>query len=186
MIENYCYNYHNSIISSKIILKKKINFPKIKKIVIFFIVNNKYYNKSILLFYILIYISFFSTILLYNKERNIYQILKLYLKRIKILNFLNNFIVVYLPTLDIDQNIIKKCIINLKMVTYVYRIMYIAFPAIPESEFFCYSNEFLYNIINSCQVVFDIYLKNNFFLKNSLDFLLRIHRFPMVSKNIIN
>jgi hypothetical protein len=121
MIENYCYNYHNSIISSKIILKKKINFPKIKKIVIFFIVNNKYYNKSILLFYILIYISFFSTILLYNKERNIYQILKLYLKRIKILNFLNNFIVVYLPTLDIDQNIIKKCIINLKMVTYVYR-----------------------------------------------------------------
>ena len=121
MIENYCYNYHNSIISSKIILKKKINFPKIKKIVIFFIVNNKYYNKSILLFYILIYISFFSTILLYNKERNIYQILKLYLKRIKILNFLNNFIVVYLPTLDIDQNIIKKCIINLKMVTYVYQ-----------------------------------------------------------------
>ena len=185
MIENYCYNYHNSIISSKIILKKKINFPKIKKIVIFFIVNNKYYNKSILLFYILIYLSFFSTILMYNKEINMYQILKLYLKRIKILSFLNNFIVVYLPVLGVDQNIIKKCIVTFKKIICAHRISYTTFPVIPESDFLCYSNEFLYNIINLCQIVFDIYLKNNFFFKISVDFLLRVYRFPVVSKSIV-
>ena len=186
MLENYCHNYHNSIIASKIILKKQFNFPKIKKIVIFFLINTKYYNKSILLFYVLIYLSFFSTVLLYNKEINTYQILKLYLKRTKILIFLNNFTIVYLPVLDVDQNIIKKCIINFKKIIYAHRIIYTTFPVIPESDFLCYSNEFLYNIINLCQIVFDIYLKNNFFLKIPVDFLLRIHRFPAISKSIIN
>ena len=100
--------------------------------------------------------------------------------------FLNNFIVIYLPTLDVGQNVIKRCIINFKKIIYVYRVIYTAFPVIPESDFLCYSNEFLYSIISFCQIVFDIYLKNNFFFKNSLDFLLRVYRFTISAKSITN
>ena len=186
MIENYYYNYKTSIISSKLILKKQFIFPKIRKIEIFFIISIKYYNKIILLLYLLIHVCFFASILLYNKEKNNYQILKLFLYKKKIINFLNNFISVYLPVFEIDQNTIKKSITPLKnKKNFIYRIIYSNFPVLPEIDFLCYSNEHISNIISLCQIVLDFYLKKSFFIKNSLNFLLRLFRLPIVLK-IIN
>jgi hypothetical protein len=180
MLNNYSHCYQNSIISSKLVLKKQYNFPKIIKIVIFFIVNAKYYNKSILLLYLLIQLCFFAVLLLYNREIKNYQVLKLSLQKKKIIHFLNNFTVVYLPIFDTGHNVIKKSTSNIlkKKNLLLYRIFYYVFPLVPEVDFLFYSNEYIYNIINICQVVLDFYLKNNYFFKNTLDFLLRIYRLP--------
>ena len=181
MSENYCFNYQRYITSSKLLLKIQHNFPKLKKIVVFFIINIKHYKKNILLFYIIVNLCFICNILLFNKEKNNYQVLKFSLRKLKIINFLNNFINIYLPILDGNQNIIKKNIIKniINKNFLLYRFNYFNFPTIYESSFLCYTNENIYNLINNYQIQLDIYLKTFYFIKNSLEFLLRIYRFPI-------
>nr|QFP99049.1 hypothetical protein [Rhizaria sp.] len=180
MFENSYFNYHRAIVSSKILLKQYVNFPKIKKIVVFFIINTKQYKKNILLFYIIINLCFYGNIFLYNQEINNYQILKFSLRKKKILRFFNSFTYFYLPVLDGDQNFIKKSVVSLgkNYCFFSYRFNYSNFPVIPESEFLCYSNEFIYSLINLYQMRFDIYFKSFYFVKNSLGFLLRMNRLP--------
>jgi hypothetical protein len=147
MFEQYFFYYHQSIISSKILLKPYVNFPKIKKVVVFFILNTHYYKKNILLFYIIVNLCFYRVTVSHTREINNYQILKFSLKKKKITEFFNNFITVYLPTLDFNQNLIKKSTLNntTKFSNFLYRICYSHFPVIPESEFLCYTNEYIYN-----------------------------------------
>tara|TARA_B110000503_G_scaffold132747_1_gene209055 strand:+ start:1046 stop:1642 length:597 start_codon:yes stop_codon:yes gene_type:complete len=184
MFKNSDVIYYRSIISSKIILLKTFSFPAVKKVVVFFIINIKYYNKNMLLLYMIIYLCFYCNVILYNKEFNNYQIVKFSLQSNKIIHFLNSFITVYLPNLEVDQNVIKKTTVNFfkKKQVFLYRIHYINFPVIPEMNFIYYSNEHIYNVINEYQVRFDIYLKNICFSKNSLEFLLHLNRFPLNSK----
>lgn len=186
MFEQYCFFYHQSIISSKIILKPYSSFPKIKKLVVFFILNTKYYKKNILLFFIIVNLCFYRASISSTKVINNYQILKFSLQKKKITEFFSNFITIYLPTFDFNQNIIKKSISNnnKKITNFLYRICYSNFPVIPESDFLCYTNEYIYTWINTYQIRFDIYLKNIRIFKNSLEFLFRLYRFPIVTKFI--
>ena len=146
MFEQHCFFYNQSIISSKITLKPYSNFPKIKKIVVFFILNTKYYKKNILLFFIIVNLCFYRATVSNIREVCNYQILKFSLRKRKITEFFNNFITVYLPTFDSNKNIIKKSVLNnnTKSGNFLYRICYANFPVIPESEFLCYTNEYIY------------------------------------------
>jgi hypothetical protein len=147
MFEQHYFFYNQSIISSKIMLKPYLNFPKIKKLVVFFIINTKYYKKNILLFFIIVNLCFYRATISHTKELNNYQILKFSLKKKKITDFLNSFITVYLPTFDFNQNIIKKGTLNsnFKVNNCVFRVYYSSFPVLPESEFLCYTNEYVYS-----------------------------------------
>ena len=186
MFEQHCFQYHQSIISSKILLKPYSSFPKIKKIVVFFILNTKYYKKNSLLFYIIVNLCFYRTNASYKQEVNNYQVLKFSLQKRKIAEFFNSFITVYLPVLDFNQNLIKKSALNnnRKSSSFLYRICYSNFPVIPESDFLCYTNEYIYNWISGYQIRFDMYLKSMYFVKNSLGFLFRLRRFPISTKFI--
>jgi len=188
MQKNYYFNYHNSIISSKVFLKSNLIIPKIKKIVVFFILNMKYYKKNLLLLYIIINFCFYCNIISYSKEINNYQLLKFSLVKKKLLIFFNNFILVYFPILDIDYNIIKKNTIKnqTNLNYFLYCFSYKNFPIIPESEFLRYTNEYIYTLISNYRIKFDIYLKNFYFIKNSLEFLIRIYRFPTIIKLLKN
>ena len=99
--------------------------------------------------------------------------------------FFNTFINVYLPILDRDQNIIKlSTIISYKPIQ-IYRFNYFNFPVIPESDFLCYNNENLVSVITTYQIRFDFYLKSFIFLKNSLEFLFRMFRLPIIIKTAL-
>ena len=163
MFINYSVNYHHSVISSKIILRCKKQFPSIQKIVVFFIINTKFYKKNILLFYIIVSLCFYESKISNDWELNNYYILKKTLKNKAIFFFFNSFISIYLPTLDFNQNTLKKTTTNItkKSSFLLYRVNYFNFPIIPESEFLCYSNEYIYNWINSYQIKIDIYLKTH-------------------------
>ena len=147
MFEQHCLFYHQYIISSKITLKPCLDFPRIKKLVVFFILNTKHYKKSILLFFIILNLCFYKPFVSNSQEINNYQILKFSLKKKKITEFFNNFITVYLPTFDFNQNIIKKSTLNndIKYSNFIYRVCYSNFPIIPETEFLCYTNEYIYS-----------------------------------------
>ena len=186
MFEQHSLSYHQSIISSKIMLRPYFYFPKIKKVVVFFILNTKYYKKNIILFYIIVNLCFYRVTVSHTQEINSFQILKFSLQKKKITAFFNSFITVYLPTLDSNQNCMKKSNLNKNTNSFIYRICYFNFPVIPESEFLCYTNEYIYNWINSYQIRFDFYLRNGSFIKNSLEFLFRLYRLPIVTKYIKN
>jgi hypothetical protein len=145
MFEQYCIRYHRSIISSKILLKPYLKFPKIKKVVVFFILNTIYYKKKILLFFVIINLCFYKCNVSYTQEINNYQILKFFLKK-KVNEFFNNFVTMYLPIFDLNKNVIKKSALNFnKKLSNFYRITYLNFPVIPESEILCYNNQQVYN-----------------------------------------
>lgn len=184
MLEQHCFYYHQSIISSKINLKAYFIFPKIKKIVVFFIVNTKYYKKNVLLFYIIVNICFYRVTVSHTKEVNSYHVFKLSFQKIKITEFFNNFVNVYLPTLGFNQNLIKKSSLdkNKKRNNLFYSMCYLHFPVIPETEFLCYTNEYIYNWINDYHIRLDVRIKSRRFFKNSLEFLFRLFRFPIVTK----
>jgi len=184
MFENYHFEYYQSIISSKLMLTNYFHLPRVKKIVVFLLISLKYYKKNILLLYIIINLCFYCTIVLYNKEINNYQIIKFSLHHKKIINFFNIFVNIYLPALDVDQNIIKKSTIvnNNKIGFIIYRFNYFNFPMIPEIDFLYYTNEAIFNLINAYQIRLDFYLKTNCFIMNSLEFLIRMFRFPVKTK----
>ena len=146
MFEQHCFFYHQSIISSKIMLKPHLSFPKIKKLVVFFILNTNYYKKNIILFFIIVNLCFYHVTLSNKQEINNYQILKFSLQKKKITEFFNSFITVYLPTLGFNQNIKKKSTLNNKknINNFLYRVCYLNFPVVPESDFLCYTNEYIY------------------------------------------
>ena len=92
----------------------------------------------------------------------------------------------YLPIFDLNKNVIKKSALNFnKKLSNFYRITYLNFPVIPESEILCYNNQQVYNWINEYQIKFDVYLNYTYLIKNSLDFLLRLFRFP-IEANFVN
>ena len=181
MFENYHFEYYQSIVSSKLMLVYYFDLPRIKKIVVFLIISLKYYKKNILLLYIIINLCFYCAIIIHNKEINNYQTVKFSLHHKKIYNFFNVFVNVYLVALDIDQNIIKKSIIinDNKTKFLTYRFNYFNFPIIPEIDFLYYTNESIFNLISAYQIRFNFYLKSNSFIRNSLEFLIRMFRFPV-------
>lgn len=180
MFENYYFEYCGSIISSKLTIMFYSKFPKFKKIVVFFIINLKYYRKNILLLYIIINLCFYCNLIFYNREIHNYQILKFSLRNKKIYQFFDSFVNIYLPILEIDQNVIKKSTIVCDKQFYTYRFDYFTFPVIPESDVLCYNNELIFNIINQYQIRFDVYLTSVCFIKNSLEFLFRLFRLPVI------
>ena len=162
VIQSFSPKTYYSIISSKIIVIPKFNFPAIKKLVTFLVVYLKQYKKKIVLFYIVINLFFSNIVIFNNKEIQNYYVLKFYLKSNFFCLFLSNFVNVYLPILGSEQNFIKKVATNKlnSKKQFIHRISYFNFPVIPESELLCYNNESLSVFINNTRLILDIYIKS--------------------------
>lgn len=184
ILELFFLSHCQSIIISKMTLKPNNNSPKIIKIVIFIIIHLKYYKKKLLLFYVIINLFFSNILILKNNEICNYQILKFSIKRNFFILFFYNFLNIYLPTLNSNQNTQKWAVSNKKTQNpfLTYTINYFNFPTIPEIELFCYNNESMSYFINNTRLQFSIYIKSFFFVKNSLEVLIRIFKFPYTFK----
>lgn len=180
LLETYCIYNFNSIILSKLILKNRIDLPIIKKISFFFFINKKKYKKNILLFFILISLFFGDLFLIKKKEIQQYYIFHIILKKKKILNFFLNFVNIYLPLINITENIVK-CGINISN-KYIYRLNYYHFPTITELDKLYISYDQIHLYVSKFQFQLDIYFFNVKYIKNILDFLLRLYRFPCFFK----
>lgn len=180
---NCLINNDNSIISSKLNLINYFTIPIIYKIIFFIIISIKYFRKNILLFYIIVNLFFYDIILSYNKESNKIYIFKFSINKKKVKFFFISFIYIYFPTFFHIQKLLKFSInINKKKSVIIYRFNYQNFPLIPESSFLYYNNEQIITLITKYQLIFDIYLNNKFFFKNSLEFLIRLEKLPVITK----
>ena len=177
LIENY-YSWNiNNIIISKITLKNFKNIPEIKKLYFIFIIKIKQYKKNFFLFFIMISLIFGNILILKNKQNKDLQLFSLKLKKKKIKIFLLNFVNMYLPIINTNENLIKQSINCLrKNRILLYRLNYFSFPCISELDVFYAKNEQIYNFINSYKLQLDIYIKFPSYIKNSFEFLLRIYR----------
>jgi hypothetical protein len=131
-----------------------------------------------LLFYVIINLFFYNNRILKNEEICNYQTLKFSIKYSFFILFFYNFLNVYLPTLNSEQNTKKRVISDNPKSLLIYTINYLNFPSIPETELFCYNNESLTYFINNTRWQLSIYIKSFFFIKNSLEILMRIFKFP--------
>ena len=184
LIENYYKWNFNTIILSKTIIFSLRYLPKIKKLSLFFIVDIKQYKKNLLLFYILINLIFTGILLLKKKEIQNFYVFHLTLKKKKIFFFLLNFINVYLPLLSIDPKlIIKKNISSclfVKNKLLLYRLNYFNFPIINELEILYQKSYLITKFIEAYKLQIDIYIKTSTYLKNTLEFIIRMYRVPCI------
>jgi hypothetical protein len=183
IIQTYCIYSFNSIILSKIILKSLIDIPNIKKLSLFYFINNKQYKKNLLLFYIIISLIFGGTVILKKKELQKLYIFNLTLKKKHCFNFLLCFINVYLPLIDITENLLKTATLpKLKKKELLYRLNYFHFPAIIELDPIYINCERIHNFVSNYRLQLDFYIKTCFYIKNVLEFIPRMYRFPCVFK----
>ena len=184
-IKNHSIYNFNSIISFKILLKSLFDFPRINKLVFFFIINSKQYKKNVVLFYIIISLMFGGLIIFKKKIINKVYVISLVLKKKKILKFLLSFINMYLPMISVPENVIKLSVLssfykNKKNI--LYRLNYFNFPSIYELEVIYTQYEFITDFINNYKLQLDFFIKTNLVLKNSIEFLPRMYRFPCLFK----
>jgi hypothetical protein len=184
-IENYYTWNFNAITISKIILKSSKIIPQIKKLNFFFLINQKQYKKNLLLFYIIVSLIFNTVLILKNKSLEGVQIFCFKLKKKKIFNFLLLFVNIYLPLINIPQDIIKKNVLSFplkKKTLLIFRLNYFTFPSIYELDLIYRACEQIQNFINNYRLQLDIFIKTSFYVKHSLDFLIRMYRIPYVLK----
>ena len=179
LIENYYTWNFNNIIISKLLLNSKQSIPQIKKLSFIFILKMKQYKKNNFLFFILISLIFGNILILKNKQNKELQIFNFVLKNSKLKFFFFNFVNIYLPIINTNENLVKHSINNIhSKKLLLYRLNYFSFPCIFELDIFYIKNEQIYNYVSNYRLQLDIYLKTSYFLKNSLDFLLRMYRLP--------
>jgi hypothetical protein len=161
------------------LLNNKKNIPKIKKLSFIFILKIKQYKKNNLLFFILISLVFGNVLILKNKQNKELQIFNFTLKNTKLKIFFFNFINIYLPIINTNENLVKQGISNTRSKKILlYRLNYFSFPCIFELDLLYIKNEQIYNYISNYRLQLDIYIKTIYFLKNSLGFLLRMYKLP--------
>jgi hypothetical protein len=178
LVGTYCIYNFNSIILSKLVLKQLLDLPIIKKISFFFFINKKKYKKNILLFFIVISLLFGDLLLIKKKEIQQCYIFNIILKKKKVLNFFLNFINIYLPLINTTENLIK-CGIHFSN---KYRLNYFHFPTIIELDKLYLAYDQVHIYLSKFQFQLDIYFFSVLYIKNILDFLLRIYRFPCYFK----
>jgi hypothetical protein len=175
------YNF-NSIILSKIVLYAVSDIPKIKKLSLFYFINNKQYKKNILLFYVIISLILGGALTLKKKEvENIY-IFKIVLIKKKVNNFIICFINIYMPLIDIAENLLKQGILSKKKLGIIYRINFFHSPAIIELDSIYTNFESAYSFANNYRLQIDIFIKTKFYIKNLLEFVPRMYRVPCIFK----
>ena len=181
LIETHCVYKFNSIILSKLLLKRLFDLPKIIKLSFFFYVHIKKYKKNLLLFYIVISLFFGNLLIIKKKEIQKWYIFNVTLKKRKILFFFLNFVNVYLPLVNTTDSILKCGV--LFSTSKMYRLNYFNFPSITELEVLYVAYESLHSYVSEFKFQLDIYFYVGFYIKNILDFLLRLYRFPCVFKS---
>lgn len=185
LIENYYKWNVNAISLSKVILKTSNTIPYIKKCSIFFIINIKQYKKNLLLFYIIVNLIFSGILILHNKKVQGLQIFNLKIRNNKIKSFLFIFINLYLPLLNTREIFIKKSTLPFfyeNTNIFLYRLNFFTFPSVCELNFLYSQYEELHNFISNYRLQLDIYIKTYSYINNSLEFLLRVYRFPCILK----
>jgi hypothetical protein len=179
LIENYYIWNFNNIIISKLLLNNTKNLPKLKKLSFIFILKIKQYKKNNFLFFILISLIFGNILILKNEQNKDLQIFNFILKDTKLKFFFFNFVNIYLPIINTNENLIKYSLNNINdNKILLYRLNYFSFPCIFELDIFYLKNEQIYNYVSNYRLQLDIYIKTTYFLKNSLNFILRMYRLP--------
>jgi hypothetical protein len=139
----------------------------------------KQYKKNNFLFFILVSLIFGNILIVKNKQGKELQIFNFILKNIRLKFFFFNFVNIYLPIINTNENIIKNSVNNLNSSKILlYRLNYFSFPCIFELDKFYVKNEQIYNYVSNYRLQLDIYITTTRFLKNSLDFILRMYRLP--------
>jgi len=179
IIENYCSNYFNNFILSKINTTSLAKIPKVDRLIVFFIINIKQYKKNLFIFYILVNLIFGGLLILKTNIRNSLYIINLVVKRKSIFHFLQAFVNFYLPLLSFMDNTIKLGTMHTKLTSkrlHTYRINYFSFPVVPELDKLTENYESLYNFVNNYKMQLDISIVNATSVKNCPSFLLRMYR----------
>jgi hypothetical protein len=181
LLDTYCNYKFNSIIVSKLVLKQLFDLPKIIKLSFFFFIQIKKYKKNLLLFYIVISLFFGSLIVIKQKEIRKNYIFNIVLKKKKIKFFFISFVCVYLPLINVSENLIK-CVIAFSKANKIYRLNYSHFPTIMELDNFFTVYELTYYYVGDYRFQLDFYFYTMPYIKNNLDFLLRMYRLPSFFK----
>jgi hypothetical protein len=187
LITNY-YNWNfNCIIISKLILKPTA-IPRIIKLRIFFIITIKQYKKNLLLFYVIISLIFNGKLVLKTILESGLRIFNFKLQGKSIKFFLLLFINIYMPLINKPKHIIKKAILFPSIQNiFIYRINYFNFPAIYELNTLYLSCDNINNFIYNYRLQMDIYIKAFTIINNTLHFMLRMYRLPIIiSKKLVN
>lgn len=107
------------------------------------------------------------------------------IKKRKILIFLQSFINFYLPLLSGSENVYKRTVVKKRVflanISY-YRFNYFYFPPISELDLIYEDFELIYDFINNFKFQLDIFIKNPKNIRNSGEILLRIYKFPCLTK----
>lgn len=184
LLENYCANKFNSILISKLSVKLLKNYPELKCFLLYFIINLKHYKKSLLLFYLMVNLIFGGIFFFKKKKTNFSYVLKMSVRKKKMFIFLNSFVNVYLPLVNISENIYKQTVSSRKLNLtkfFFYRFHFFSFPAISELDLFYEDFELIYDFVIGFKFQLDIVIKNQFLLSAG-EILLRMHKFPCLAK----
>jgi len=169
----------NSILLSKLNVLNLQSIPELQKLSFFFVISTKVFKSNEYLFYIMVSLIFNGTLV---KKKN--QVRKISIFNIvlikKVESFLARFVSFYLPLVDYDDIVISKGIaLNaVKNNMLVFRLNYFTFPVIPELDFIYNEYPMIRKFISTYRLQLDIYLKLSHAVKDTGDFLLRMHRLP--------
>ena len=185
LLQNYCNDKFNSLLLSKLSVKRLKNYPEFKSFLLFFIINIKHYKKNLLLFYLVINLIFGGIFFFKKKNTGPSIVLKMSIKKKNMLTFLHSFINSYLPLFNVSENIYKQAVsLRKKELTkiFFYRFYYFSFPAISELDLFYEDFELIYDFVIGFKFQLDIIIKNQFLFFSAGEILLRMHKFPCSAK----
>ena len=185
LLQNYCNDKFNSLLLSKLSVKRLKNYPEFKSFLLFFIINIKHYKKNLLLFYLVINLIFGGIFFFKKKNTGPSIVLKMTIKKKKMLTFLHSFINSYLPLFNVSENIYKQAVsLRKKELTkiFFYRFYYFSFPAISELDLFYEDFELIYDFVIGFKFQLDIIIKNQFLFFSAGEILLRMHKFTCSAK----
>jgi len=187
IFSNYFLYNQNAIVISKSTINSIYKFPKVEKLLLFFIIDTKHYKKNLLLFCIVISLIFGVVSNTKMKETKNIQSFYFCLQDKMVFQFLTDFIYLYLPLLNTNDNYEKQGILlidnrYISTKSLVYRLDYFSFPVIFQLDSLCSNFEMLQNFISKYKLRVDVYLRSGFLNKESNEYLLRMIRLPCVFK----
>jgi hypothetical protein len=182
-IETYIAYKFKAIILSKITIKKISDLPRINKLSFFFFLSLKKYKKNLLLFFIVMHLFFNSFSQKKKKEVQKFYVVFVSLKKKKwIQTFFLNFLNVFLAVLPVAELMLKYGVEKIERREKKLRLNYFHFPRISELEILYAKDAQLYIHTGNYKFQMDISFFTVFYIKDLLDFLLRMYRLPYYFK----
>jgi len=178
-LNNFSKCVVNSILLSKLNVLNLQSIPELQKLSFFFVISTKAFKSNEYLFYVMVSLIFNGTLVKKKNQVRKISIFNIVLRK-KVESFLAKFVSFYLPLVDYDDIVISKGIAlnTVRNNMLVFRLNYFTFPVIPELDFIYNEYPMIRKFISTYRLQLDIYIKLNHTVKDTGDFLLRMHRLP--------